>query len=556
MTYYKYLWLLILVVACQQSPSKTEINKETAYFNWAGATVYFLLTDRFNNGDPDNDVQFERTQETAVLRGFEGGDIVGVTQKINEGYFDNLGVNALWLTPLVEQIHDGTDEGTGYTYGYHGYWAKDWTALDPNFGTEQELKAMVEAAHSRGIRVLFDAVVNHHGPETPLDGIWPEDWVRRGPTCSFDSYAGTTACNLVANLPDVLTESNDAVGLPPQLEAKWKKEGRYASEMAELDAFFERTGYPRAPRFYIMKWQADFINDYGIDGFRVDTAKHTEAFVWQEFRAICAETFGQWKANHPEQQLDQSPFYLVGEVYSYDLHHLKEHDFGDKKESYFENSFDALINFHLKSTGAQSLDSVYQDYAKILNGPMAGYGTLNFLTSHDDGAPFDLAREKPFETATRLLLAPGAAQIYYGDESARPLIIEGTQGDATLRSFMNWEAIANDVQTKSVMAHWQKLGQFRARHFAIGAGVHQSLAAAPYTFSRQLIDGDYEDAVVVAILGDHDSLDDSIDLFVGAGFAPGTVLHEAYTGQVVTVSATQTVRLDQPGPLALLEVHR
>ncbi|MDG1961737.1 MAG: alpha-amylase family glycosyl hydrolase [Flavobacteriaceae bacterium] len=220
MTYYKYLWLLILVVACQQSPSKTEINKETAYFNWAGATVYFLLTDRFNNGDPDNDVQFERTQETAVLRGFEGGDIAGVTQKINEGYFDNLGVNALWLTPLVEQIHEGTDEGTGYTYGYHGYWAKDWTALDPNFGTEQELKAMVEAAHSRGIRVLFDAVVNHHGPETPLDGIWPEDWVRRGPTCSFDSYAGTTACNLVANLPDVLTESNDAVGLPPQLEAK------------------------------------------------------------------------------------------------------------------------------------------------------------------------------------------------------------------------------------------------------------------------------------------------------------------------------------------------
>ncbi len=201
MTYYKYLWLLIFAAACQQKPTTDIATDQTSYFNWEGATVYFMLTDRFNNGNSDNDVSFDRTQETGVLRGFEGGDIAGVTQKINEGYFDDLGVHAIWLTPLVEQIHEGTDEGTGFTYGYHGYWAKDWTALDPNFGTEQELEAMVTAAHARGIRILFDAVINHHGPETPLDGIWPEDWVRRGPTCTFDSYAGTTACNLVKNLP-------------------------------------------------------------------------------------------------------------------------------------------------------------------------------------------------------------------------------------------------------------------------------------------------------------------------------------------------------------------
>lgn len=105
-------------------------------FDWKGANVYFAVTDRFNNGNPDNDVNFNRTEKAAVLRGFEGGDIRGVIQKIDEGYFNKLGINAIWLTPIVEQIHGATDEGTGLTYAFHGYWTKDWTALDPNFGTE------------------------------------------------------------------------------------------------------------------------------------------------------------------------------------------------------------------------------------------------------------------------------------------------------------------------------------------------------------------------------------------------------------------------------------
>ena len=168
---------VLLLAGCQNNSDKQQSNSDMAqdrpYFNWEGATIYFMLTDRFNNGDPSNDVNFERTEPTAVLRGFEGGDIAGVTQKIESGYFNALGVHALWLTPLVEQIHAGTDEGTGFTYGYHGYWAKDWTALDPNFGTQDELKTMIETAHKHGIRVLLDAVVNHHGPQTEVDGICP-----------------------------------------------------------------------------------------------------------------------------------------------------------------------------------------------------------------------------------------------------------------------------------------------------------------------------------------------------------------------------------------------
>ena len=109
-------------------------------FVWEGANIYFLLTDRFHNGNPDNDLNFDRTDTTGILRGFMGGDIQGITDKIEEGYFTKLGVNAIWFTPVVEQIHGSTDEGTGVSYGYHGYWAKDWTALDPNFGSKKDLE--------------------------------------------------------------------------------------------------------------------------------------------------------------------------------------------------------------------------------------------------------------------------------------------------------------------------------------------------------------------------------------------------------------------------------
>ena len=286
--------ILLCILLASSCKSDKVINKQDVAildakvtdvpFVWESANLYFLLTDRFNNGDKSNDISYNRNKETAVLRGFEGGDLKGITQKIEENYFTNLGVNAIWMSPIVEQIHGSTDEGTGNTYGFHGYWTKDWTNIDANLGTKEDLKNLVEAAHKKGIRILLDAVINHTGPVTDQDPVWPNDWVRTQPQCTYDNFENTATCTLVKNLPDVKTESNKDVELPPHLIAKWKAEGRYEQELAELDAFFKKTGHPRAPRFYIMKWLSDYITDFGIDGYRVDTVKHAETYVWQEFK--------------------------------------------------------------------------------------------------------------------------------------------------------------------------------------------------------------------------------------------------------------------------------
>ena len=525
-----------------------EVNSNRP-FVWEAANVYFLLTDRFNNGDPSNDINFDRTLETGVLRGFEGGDLKGVTQKIEEGYFNKLGINAIWMTPIVEQIHGGTDEGTGLTYGYHGYWTKDWTAIDPNYGTAEDLNALVEAAHKNGIRILLDAVINHTGPVTEKDPAWPEEWVRTDVQCSYDNYENTVSCTLVKNLPDIRTESNDNVDLPPQLVDKWKAEGRYEQEIAELDAFFERTGYPRAPRFYIMKWLTDYITEFGIDGYRCDTVKHTEPYVWEEFKKECDYAFEEFKKNNPDKVLDNSPFYLVGEVYNYGISAGKAFDFGDIKVNYFDNMFSSQINFEFKWDAAQmNYEALFKKYYKALSTELKGYSVLNYLSSHDDGQPFDSERKNAIESATKLLLAPGASQVYYGDESARPLIIEGTKGDATLRSFMNWEDLSNNEDTSRVLEHWQKLGQFRAKHPAVGAGIHQMMTEQPYYFYRSFTKGDYNDLVVIGI-GVHKG-GKLID--VSKVFKDGDQLHDAYSGEEAVVK-NGVVSINSEFDIVLLE---
>jgi len=546
-------FLLVLFISCKQSnqniTSDTTASTIEIPFLWENANLYFLLTDRFNNADQTNDLNFNRTLETAPMRGFQGGDIKGITEKIKDGYFNDLGINAIWFTPVVEQIHGGTDEGTGFTYAFHGYWTKDWTALDPNFGTMEDLAELVSVAHQHGIRIVMDAVINHTGPVTEQDKVWPNDWVRTSPKCEFNSYETAVPCALVENLPDILTESNENVELPKELIEKWKKEGRYELEMAELDAFFERTGYPRAPRFYIIKWLSDFVRDFGIDGFRADTVRHIEEEVWAEFKKECEMAFDNWKQQNTDQVLDDNKFYMVGEVYDYDIISSgKSFDFGDVKVNYYDHGFDSMINFEFKKSANENYESLFSTYSDVLNNEASGFQVLNYLTSHDDGSPFDKERKKPYETATKLLLSAGSVQIYYGDESARGLIIEGTQGDATLRSFMNWEAIKSDPETQSILNHWQKLGTFRRDHPSIGAGTHLMISESPYVFERTYTTETFKDAVVIGL----ELKKGAKTISVAKIFEEGATLKDAYSN-TTTIVKNGSVDLDTPFTIVLLE---
>ncbi len=538
------LLLLVLVVFSQN----TNAQKKKTPFVWEGANIYFLMTDRFNNGDKTNDINFGRTKPVAKERGYQGGDIRGIIKKIEEGYFDKLGTNVIWLTPIVEQIKEGVDEGYGFNYGFHGYWTRDWTSLDPSCGSKKDLAELVTKAHAKGIRIMLDAVINHTGPVTDVDPVWPSNWVRTEPVCTYDSFQKNTLCALVKNLPDIKTESDENVELPPFLVEKWKKEGRYEKEMSSLEAFFKRTGYPKAPKYYIIKWLTDYIVEFGIDGYRCDTVKHTNEEVWAAFKTQCDYAFGLWKKNNPKKVLDNNPFYNIAEVYNYGIGGGQLFDFGDKKVNYFDNGFNAMINFSFHWDAEKDYETIFSSYSNNLNTVFNGGSVLNYLSSHDDGKPFDPTRVKPYETATKLLLSPGISQTYYGDETARNLVVEGTTGDATLRSFMNWNDIKTKLETQKILSHWQKLGQFRKNHPAVGAGIHNQVLAQPYVFSRTFSKEKINDNVVVGLnlpIGKK-------EISVGTIFKNGSKVKDAYSGKTGVVNNGKVI-LDSVFDIVLLE---
>lgn len=484
--------------------AKTSIDQPDTHVFWKSANIYFMLTDRFNNGDPENDLSYARKKDADVLRGFEGGDIKGIIQKIESGYFNRLGIDAIWMSPLIEQVH-GFDESWGRSYAFHGYWPKDWTSIDANFGNEDDLKNLIATAHRHNIRILLDVIINHTGPKTEVDPLWPTDWIRTGPDCQWHNQEHNVQCTLASSLPDILTEKETDVALPALLINKWKNEGRLDQEMAELDAFFKRTGYPRAPKYYIVKWLTDWVREYGVDGFRVDTAKHVEPEIWSVLKKESQYAFNLWKQSNPKDVLDDLPFYMVGEVMHFGVDGFKNtvkggraYDYSDAQVDFFNYGFDALINMGFAAHAHLDEEALFSLYSKSLNhGELKSVGILNYIGSHDDHDSYDRDRKSVESAAFKLMMAPGAAQIYYGDELARPMRAKGAKGDAHMRVFMNWQDL-KQKKTQSLLKHWQKLGQFRQAHRAVGAGTHTQLSASPYIFKRELGADSISDKVIVA----------------------------------------------------------
>ncbi len=244
---------------------------------------------------------------------------------------------------------------------------------------------------------------------------------------------------------------------------------------------------------------------------------------------------------------------MMGEVYNYNMTDGREFAFGGGDTvDFFDYGYDGLINFDFKQQTGESLDELFRRYAAALReGDLRNVSIVNYISSHDDSAPWDLEREDPFGAGTRLLLAPGGAQIYYGDELARPLVVEGAAGDANLRSFMNWAGLERGSRYREILEHWRKLGRFRQAHPAVGAGEHQRLRVDPYVFSRTLEMDGVTDRVIVAL----DLAAGPKTIFVYGLFAEGAELVDAYSGETVTV-ADGHVTLDTAFDLVLLAESR
>ncbi|WP_077032786.1 alpha-amylase family glycosyl hydrolase [Pelomonas sp. KK5] len=499
--------------------------------------VYFLITDRFSNGNPDNDHgygrQREKTQATDVGT-FHGGDLKGITDKLKAGWFTQLGVNALWITAPYEQIHGwvvGGDKAFKH-YAYHGYYALDYTKLDANMGTPEELREMVDTAHAQGIRVLFDVVMNHPGyldiqtaDELKIPVLWPKaraeatlanyhafidynsdrfkdwwgrPWVRAGLPGYVDGGSDDLTKQL-AYLPDFRTESREFVKLPKFLR---EKPGTKAVDLPDTTV-----------RGYLVRWLSDWVREYGIDGFRCDTVKHVEPAAWKELKVAATAALAEWKALHPQQKIDDAPFWMTGEFWG----HGPERGAVDEA-----GGFDAMINFEFQGDAANDpsrLDALFARYAKLQAGHAAQM--LNYLSSHDTSL---FPRRRLIDGANALLLAPGGVQVFYGDETARmPGPAPSGDTQQATRSDMNWDSV-----DEAVLAHWRKLGSFRAAHVALARGEHERLAAAPYVFAR--VDRAAGDAVVVAL-----GVKAGARLPVGRVFAEGETLHDAYSGATLAV---------------------
>lgn len=377
-------------------------------FDWDESVIYFMVTDRFFDGnEKNNTANGEKTygKENAGL--YHGGDFAGVTKKLD--YLEQLGINTIWITPIVENIEgvrvtDKGKEDVPYNAAYHGYWASDFTKLNPALGTEEEFKTLIAQAHERGIRIMVDIVVNHAGYNTESTF---GDKLRSGD----DVVAGSDQKDSLSNLPDFKTED-------PAVSAQ------------------------------LVKWQTQWVKDYGIDYFRVDTVKHVENDTWSELKNALTEA--------------KPSFKMIGEYsgggYASNGNTLGTGTMDSDLDFDFNDQANSFVNGNIKA-----VESFLAARNAALNNT---YMTGQFLGSHDeDGfkqklldakvAP-DVADAMALVAATLQITAKGQPVIYYGEEIG--LTGHNNYPYQTNRYDFDWSLTNDNNKTYS---HYKKLLSIR-----------------------------------------------------------------------------------------------
>jgi glycosidase len=444
-------------------------------FDWRTAVLYFVFVDRFANGDPSNDMPVAGIEEPA---NYQGGDYAGLLSKINDGYFDALSVNALWLTVPMDNPSVAGPGADGHDYSaYHGYWPSDLDKVEEHFGDLNLLKEVVDAAHARGIKVLFDYAMNHVHSASPLftqhpDWFWPLDFDGKncvcGDGCSWDGYEGRR-CWFRDYLPDWNFQNPDA-------------------RKASIDN--------------ALSW----IEKTNIDGFRLDAVKHIETVWIEDLR------------KRLDADVDQSKgrFYLVGETFDTGNRDAIRQYVGS---TLLDGQFDfplrgAIVENILRRGGTmfdlegfvKTNDNYYpgimstfignHDIARVIQTALdQPWGTWdNGGTTNWTNTPTLPTSRSPFERValgfTFLMTSPGVPLIYYGDEIGMP-----GSGDPDNRRMMTFDGL--DENQTWLFERIKKLGAIRRDHPAFAKGTRTTVSVTNDTYAYRMSLG--ADSVVIAI---------------------------------------------------------
>ncbi len=433
--------------------------------------IYFVLPDRFANGDPGNDrggLKGDRlaTGYDPTSKGFfHGGDFKGLLAKLD--YIQGLGATAIWLTPIFANKPVQGPKGQE-SAGYHGYWITDFTRPDPHLGSEAELKALVDAVHARGMKFYMDIVINHTADviqyrecvpagDCPYRSKADYPYSRRGglagpainpafkgdPASLLDlgwAYAPyVPAGEEHAKTPDWL---NDPHFYHNRGNSAWAGESQYDGDFSGLDDVM--TEHPRVVAGFIEIF-GDWIDRYGVDGFRIDTAKHVNPEFWQAFvPAMAARARARGIAN----------FHIFAESYEggVDTGRLAEYTRRDRLPNVLDFSFQAAVRGLLEGkAGPDSFARLVAGDVLYEGGTATATRNPTFLGNHDMGR-LAWMLDKAFPQATaaerlaRLELANvllfttrGVPALYYGDEQG----LTGDGGDQDARQDMAATRVAS-----------------------------------------------------------------------------------------------------------------
>ncbi|MCA9674284.1 MAG: glycosyl hydrolase [Myxococcales bacterium] len=441
-------------------PLRVPFWVEADAFDWRDALIYMVMVDRFRDGDPSNDPGPTPGAEAAA--DYHGGDLRGVTQAIEDGTFDDLGVRALWLSPFVENMQGiESENGHGVT-GYHGYWPVKARAVDPRLGTPADLDAMVTAAHAHGIRILMDFVINHVHEDHEYVTAHP-DWFRTGCECGQPGCDWTTHrldCSFHAYMPDV----------------DWQNGA--ASEQIISDALW-------------------WLDRFDLDGLRVDAVKHVEDLAILNLSTRVHETFEQggtdyfllgetamgWNgddltANLPEYETISryiGPDALSGQ-FDFVLYHATAYRvWADDSKGMLHLDYWTRMSQQQYPAGAVMTPFVgSHDSERLVS--LATYGSGSDLVHHkwlSQGLPQPPTSREPYDRAaialTWLFTVPGAPLLYYGDEY-------GEDGGADPDNRHDWKPVGQrSAWQDEQYARVARAGRLRAELPALRRGDYRAL---------------------------------------------------------------------------------